>query len=227
MNSAMMPKPGNYFCEEIKAGEFARQLKEAKREGEVISSVGYPVMINLIEQLTGIQLPLSREATNIQHRDQCLVAKLKYRLESPKLKKVESPSIEDLVFFRIGYIDPTVKEAKGNRMRITAPPIQLPTPEPLALPEMSEETTRKLLVAFLASNDRFDYVSTDNAMNRFPELADQWERGEWNGDIYADLGSAMESYFHTVAKVDLSAWIDEEDMEDFVDFCIVHTKSAP
>ena len=77
MNSAMMPTCGNYQRRDIFPAEFARIMREAS---EIVSYVGYQNTADIIEKISGISVPISREQTVLREGDIILVAKLKYRV---------------------------------------------------------------------------------------------------------------------------------------------------
>jgi len=103
MNSAMMPEDGYYRRVRITAEQAAEILRNAK---EIISSVAYPEVCDLLYNISGVEVPLDVEKrlTSLQE-NKCLilVAKLRFRVKSER-KGVDTHSIEDYEFLLIEYI---------------------------------------------------------------------------------------------------------------------------
>lgn len=100
MNSGVMPAPGTYRMKRISREEYVRAVKAAIEGGEWSSSIGYPDNVELIRQLTGFTVPVSRDETNIVHGDTMLIMKLKYRTDGYKRHRV---SLQDFEFFQATY----------------------------------------------------------------------------------------------------------------------------
>lgn len=77
LNSAVMPQPGNYSLTEISADTFYRLIRTC--DDSLVSHLGYPQNQQLIEQKTGVRLPLSREKTELKDGDTLICMTLKYR----------------------------------------------------------------------------------------------------------------------------------------------------
>lgn len=103
MNSAMMPVEGSYLCKRIDKETFIKLLKDAYKKGKLESYVGYPANVKLIEEWTGISVPINRKANDFHKGELGLVMKLKYRLHDPALKKGYNPDPNDFEFFIIVY----------------------------------------------------------------------------------------------------------------------------
>lgn len=102
LNSAVMPKEGQYSAYKISFQEFKLLLQKAHKRGELESYIGYPQNIELIRKWTGIEVPLNRAETNLDDGDEILVMKLRYRVSNPADKGKEVKE-EDFEFFYIKY----------------------------------------------------------------------------------------------------------------------------
>lgn len=99
MNSAMMPQEGNYSMRQISADEFAEILRTEPFE----SYIGYPDNLKIIKELSGVDVPLSREQTRLAPGDEMLVMRLKYRITNPADKGKFTPTVDDFEFFKCEY----------------------------------------------------------------------------------------------------------------------------
>jgi len=86
-NSSVMPRPGNYQCREIPEAEFSEHLVAFWRAGLVTSYVGYPANQLHIHRLTGIEVPLNREPTELEPGDWMLCMKMAYELQEEMRKR--------------------------------------------------------------------------------------------------------------------------------------------
>lgn len=100
MNSSMMPADGIYQRTSISQQTFVSFLVNAEK---LVSSVGYPAVVDLIQRISGIELPINRDVTRITPDDIILVAKLKYRMYNPARKKDWVARDEDYEFFLVTY----------------------------------------------------------------------------------------------------------------------------
>lgn len=100
MNSAMMPAPGTYTLHRLGMEQWIQEVKAAHRSGNIASSIGYWQNLDIIFQLTGVRLQLSRDPTRLQSGDTMLIMRLKYR---PENKGKVEPKITDFEFFRAEY----------------------------------------------------------------------------------------------------------------------------
>jgi hypothetical protein len=96
LNSAMMPKPGTYHLTRIEISEFSDLLVEAYSENSLISYIGYPQNIQIIQDITGIHLTLNRKNTELNDGDTILIMKLNYRPDN-KRGQVDRNSFEYFV----------------------------------------------------------------------------------------------------------------------------------
>jgi hypothetical protein len=100
MNSSMMPVPGIYICKEISAREFAVFLTSAE---EIVSSVAYPEIQDVVGQHLGINIPIDHEKglTTLDPYSFIIVVKLKYRVPSQRKGHRLGSKFEDYQFFKI------------------------------------------------------------------------------------------------------------------------------
>jgi len=99
MNSAMMPKPGNYSTYEVDPRLFADLVKQADSMQKLDSYIGYPESVQLIAELTGVRVPMNRRLTDLNPGDVLLCVRLQYRVENPAHKRLQKPTINDYAFF--------------------------------------------------------------------------------------------------------------------------------
>ncbi|RLC49254.1 MAG: hypothetical protein DRH57_00095 [Candidatus Cloacimonadota bacterium] len=102
LNSAVMPKEGQYSAYKISFQEFKLLLQKAHKRGELESYIGYPQNVELIRKWTGIEVPLNRAETDLNDGDEMLVMKLKYRVSNPADKGKEVGE-DDFEFFYVRY----------------------------------------------------------------------------------------------------------------------------
>ena len=102
MNSAMMPREGDYYNRRLTLEEFAKEVKNAHENGTLESFIGYESTAAIIKQISGVPITISRAQTTIEHDDVLLIAKLKYRV-NPGEKGISQPGIEDFEFFRCKF----------------------------------------------------------------------------------------------------------------------------
>jgi hypothetical protein len=96
MNSAMMPDFGGYEYRQLTPDEFGRVVAAAHAANTLRAYIGYEQTAQLVERLSGVPIPVSREQTPVEDGDVLLIAKLAYRLGDPKAKG--QPVAEDFVF---------------------------------------------------------------------------------------------------------------------------------
>jgi len=100
LNSAMAPRLDlRYDFEPLSAEHFARILRTEKFE----SFIGYPETARILEELAGVNIPVSRNQTTVEPGDKLLVARLKYRMASPSQKGQTQHSIAGFEF-AIGHV---------------------------------------------------------------------------------------------------------------------------
>jgi len=91
LNSAVITGPGRYEYRLVTA----REAGEWLAAGPVESRVGYAETLSYIADFFGVDLPLSREATQMIPGDEALVVRLKYRIADPAMKGRVEPAPED------------------------------------------------------------------------------------------------------------------------------------
>ena len=113
LNSAMMPTEGIYTLKRISKSKFQELLQEADTTGNFQSYIGYPKTADLIEQLTGIEIEVSREQAALTTGDVMLIVKLRHRIQDLSDITTQQPSSEDLDFF-VCYWQPLAEGKKAN-----------------------------------------------------------------------------------------------------------------
>ena len=98
LNSAVMPTEGVYTLKRISEAAFQKFLQEAAT-GNFQSYIGYPETARLIEQLTGIEIQVSREQAELATGDVMLIVKLRHRIKDLSNITAQQPSLDDLDFF--------------------------------------------------------------------------------------------------------------------------------
>lgn len=96
LNSAMMPAFGRYDYAELSPEAFANEVWAAYHSERLISYIGYQQTADLISQLAGMPIAVSREQTELEDGDVLLIARLRYRVADPKTKGEPVP--EDFIF---------------------------------------------------------------------------------------------------------------------------------
>ena len=99
LNSAVMPTEGVYTLKRISKETFRNTLQEAAAIGNFQSYIGYPETARLIEQLTGVEIQVSRGQAALAIGDVMLIVKLRRRIQDPSNPKTYQPSLDDLEFF--------------------------------------------------------------------------------------------------------------------------------
>lgn len=103
LNSAVMPTEGVYTLKRISEATFRTVLREAAATKNFQSYIGYPETARLIEQLTGIEVEVSREQATLVSGDTILIVKLRQRVAHPTDKGIPQLSIGDFDFFRCDW----------------------------------------------------------------------------------------------------------------------------
>ena len=103
LNSAVMPTEGVYTLKQISEATFRTVLREAAVTKNFQSYIGYPETARLIEQLTGIEIEVSREQATLAPGDIILIVKLRQRVTNPIHKDIRQLSIRDFEFFRCDW----------------------------------------------------------------------------------------------------------------------------
>jgi hypothetical protein len=113
LNSAVMPTEGVYTLKRISKSKFQELLQEAAATGDLQSYIGYPKTADLIEQLTGIEIDVSREQAELTTGDVMLIVKLRHRIQDLSDISTYQPSIADLDFF-VCYWQPLAEGKEAN-----------------------------------------------------------------------------------------------------------------
>ena len=98
LNSAVMPNEGVYTLKQISEATFQKLLQEAAATDNFKSYIGYPQTAQLIEQITGIAVEVSREQASLTPGDIILIVKLRHRVANPADKETLQLSIDDFEF---------------------------------------------------------------------------------------------------------------------------------
>lgn len=97
LNSAMMPSLDFSYLQipgRVSPEEFAQTLQSEPFE----SYIGYPETARILEELSGLKIPISRAQTTIGLGDKLLFARLKYRMPDPGQKGKTEHTIDDFEF---------------------------------------------------------------------------------------------------------------------------------
>ena len=103
LNSAVMPNEGVYTLKQISEATFQKLLQEAAATDNFKSYIGYPQTAQLIEQITGIAVEVSREQASLTPGDIMLIVKLRHRVANPADKETLQLSIDDFEFFQCDW----------------------------------------------------------------------------------------------------------------------------
>ena len=103
LNAAVMPTEGHYTLKRISDTEFRTLLRDAAETNNFRSYIGYPETARLIEQLTDVEIPVSREQATLDIGDVMLIVKLRHRVADPSTKMTLAPSIDDFEFYRCDW----------------------------------------------------------------------------------------------------------------------------
>lgn len=99
LNSAVMPAEGVYTLKRISKSNFQQLLQDAAAVGDFRSYIGYPETARLLEQLTGVEIEVSRDQAELKTGDVMLIVKLQHRIQNLSNINTYQPSLEDLDFF--------------------------------------------------------------------------------------------------------------------------------
>lgn len=97
MNSAMMPNEGEYALKKISKEQFSEEVNQHK--DAIVSCLGYPQNVELVEKWTGVRFPLNMRQTTFEDGDMALVLRLTYRTRDKGAMVNES----DFEFFKVYY----------------------------------------------------------------------------------------------------------------------------
>ena len=103
LNAAVMPAEGHYTLKQISQPEFQTLLQDAAETHNFQSYIGYPETARLIEDLTGVEIAVSREQATLDTGDVMLIVKLRHRVADPSTKMTLAPSIDDFEFYRCDW----------------------------------------------------------------------------------------------------------------------------
>lgn len=96
----MMPKEGKYLCKKVSKEEFKEKFLFAQIKEGFESYIGYPNTKKILEDLLGIEIPLSREQTDLKNNDTMYAIRLAYRVNvSEKAGNKHGENIEDYEFY--------------------------------------------------------------------------------------------------------------------------------
>ena len=99
LNSAVMPTEGVYTLKRISKSKFQELLQDAAATGDFQSYIGYLETARLLEQLTGVEIEVSREQAQLKTGDVMLIVKLRHRIQNLSNISTYQPSLDDLDFF--------------------------------------------------------------------------------------------------------------------------------
>ena len=103
LNAAVMPTEGRYTLQQILHTEFRTLLREAAASNNFRSYIGYPETARLIEEMTGVEIAVSREQATLDIGDVMLIVKLRQRVADPATKTTLAPSIDDFEFYQCDW----------------------------------------------------------------------------------------------------------------------------
>lgn len=99
LNAAVMPRlSGTYSAEKLTLQQFVERIQSAE---QVESYIGYLQTAELISEWTGIEIPVNRDACQVKHGDQLLIARLKYRPDVQDKGTLVAP--DDFEFVLVRY----------------------------------------------------------------------------------------------------------------------------
>ena len=103
LNSAVMPDEGMYTLQRISETTFQKVLRDAAPTNNFKSYIGYPETARLVEQITGIEVEVSREKATLTPGDTMLIVKLRHRVANPTDEETLQLSIDDFEFFQCDW----------------------------------------------------------------------------------------------------------------------------
>lgn len=103
LNSAVMPAEGVYTLQRISKATFQKVLQEAAAIDNFKSYIGYCQTAKIIEQLTNVDIEVSREQAELTPGDEMLIVKLRQRVVDPASRDTLELSIDDFEFFRCDW----------------------------------------------------------------------------------------------------------------------------
>lgn len=103
LNAAVMPTEGHYTLKQISQTEFRTLLRDAAASDNFRSYIGYPETARLIEEITGVDIAVSREQATLDLGDIMLIVKLRHRVTDPSTKTALTPSMDDFEFYQCDW----------------------------------------------------------------------------------------------------------------------------
>lgn len=100
MNSANMFNDGEYCKKTISKNQFIYLIKNAKT---IKSSVGYQLVSDIIKELTDIDVPVSRDSTNVDDSYTIIGLTLPYRVSTKSKGRNNVITPDDYVYFKCTY----------------------------------------------------------------------------------------------------------------------------
>lgn len=100
MNAAVMPTEGHYTLKQISQAKFRTVLQDAAASDNFQSYIGYPETARLLEELTGVDIEVSREQATLVVGDVMVIVKLRHRVADSSTKATLEPTIDDFEFYR-------------------------------------------------------------------------------------------------------------------------------
>ncbi len=110
LNAAVMPAEGHYTLKQISQDEFRTVLRDAAASDNFQSYIGYPETARLLEELTGVEIEVSRKQATLAVGDVMLIMKLRHRVADLSTKMALAPSINDFEFYRCDWQPLTKRE---------------------------------------------------------------------------------------------------------------------
>jgi len=103
LNSAVMPADGHYCRVSITKEEASEMLNTAT---EIVSSVGYPEVCNILYKISGVVVPLDveKKVTTFSEKEcTILVCKLKFREKAERKGIIRHTNVDEYEFCKIIY----------------------------------------------------------------------------------------------------------------------------
>lgn len=113
MNSAVMPQEGIYLSKKVNE-EFVKMYFQKHKDEGWESYVGYPQNIPYMSKVLGVDIPINRGETKLEHGDVMIVCKLRYRIQDPTQKVNTEPKDEDFEWYIITYKTHFDNETEDN-----------------------------------------------------------------------------------------------------------------
>ena len=106
-----MPSEGEYQMKQISATDYGINLKAALKQNKIISCITYKRNVELINSCFNVMIPLAKEQgtskdkykTIFEKGDECLIMKLKSRINPDTKGKNVQLSIDSYEFFCVTF----------------------------------------------------------------------------------------------------------------------------